>query len=60
MAGQRLRAGGSPAACGERAESKYHRLIRNAGLTVKIKSTESAVEDGKETTFLWLIAEKTG
>jgi ubiquinone/menaquinone biosynthesis C-methylase UbiE len=41
-------------------EEKTLELIRNAGLTVKTQSTESAVEDGKETTFLWLIAEKTG
>jgi len=34
-------------------------LVRNAGLTVVAQSRESAIEDGKETTFLWLIAQKT-
>jgi ubiquinone/menaquinone biosynthesis C-methylase UbiE len=33
-------------------------LVKNAGLTVIEQSTESAIEDGKETTFLWLIARK--
>ena len=33
-------------------------LIADAGLTVETKSLESAVEDGKETTFMWVIATK--
>ncbi len=39
-------------------EEKTLQLIRDAGLTVIEQSMESAVEDGKETTFLWLIARK--
>jgi SAM-dependent methyltransferase len=33
-------------------------LIRNAGLELVTESFESAVEDGKETTFLWIMARK--
>lgn len=39
-------------------ENKTLMLIRDAGLTVTEQSLESAIEDGKETTFLWLIAAK--
>jgi ubiquinone/menaquinone biosynthesis C-methylase UbiE len=39
-------------------EDKTLTLIRNAGLTIIEQSLESAIEDGKETTFLWLIATK--
>ncbi|MEE4186793.1 MAG: class I SAM-dependent methyltransferase [Gammaproteobacteria bacterium] len=33
-------------------------LIRDAGLELVTESFESAVEDGKETTFLWIMARK--
>lgn len=39
-------------------EEKTLQLVTDAGLTVIEQSKESAVEDGKETTFLWLIARK--
>lgn len=39
-------------------EAKTLQLISDAGLTVVEQSKESAIEDGKETTFLWLIAVK--
>ncbi|MBT8422505.1 MAG: class I SAM-dependent methyltransferase [Gammaproteobacteria bacterium] len=34
------------------------KLIADAGLTVVTKSMESAIEDGRETTFLWVISQK--
>jgi len=34
------------------------RLIRDAGLRIDHESFESAVEDGRETTFLWITARK--
>lgn len=34
------------------------KLVENAGFEIAEKSLESAVEDGKETTFLWIIARK--
>jgi SAM-dependent methyltransferase len=37
---------------------KTLQLVKGAGLTIIEQSTESAIEDGKETTFLWLIAKK--
>lgn len=33
-------------------------LIHNAGLNVITQSRESAIEEGKETTFLWVISQK--
>jgi len=36
------------------------RIIDDAGLDIVVQSRESAVEDGKETTFLWVIARKRG
>jgi SAM-dependent methyltransferase len=39
-------------------EEKTLQLVNSAGLQVIEQSKESAVEDGKETTFLWLIARK--
>ena len=39
-------------------EDKTLQLVKGAGLTIIEQSTESAIEDGKETTFLWLIAKK--
>jgi SAM-dependent methyltransferase len=39
-------------------EDKTITLVRNAGLTIVEQSRESAIEDGKETTFLWMIARK--
>jgi ubiquinone/menaquinone biosynthesis C-methylase UbiE len=39
-------------------EDKTLQLIKGAGLTIIEQSTESALEDGKETTFLWIIARK--
>jgi len=39
-------------------EEKTLELIRNAGLNILDTAKESAVESGKETTFLWVIAEK--
>jgi len=39
-------------------EDKTLSLVRNAGLQIVEQSKESAIEDGKETTFLWLIAQK--
>jgi ubiquinone/menaquinone biosynthesis C-methylase UbiE len=34
-------------------------LVRSPGFEIITQSKESAIEDGKETTFLWLIARKT-
>ena len=39
-------------------EEKTLQLITDAGLAVLEQSKESAIEDGKETTFLWIIARK--
>ena len=39
-------------------EEKTLELIANAGLNVLSTSRESAVESGKETTFLWVVAER--
>ncbi len=41
-------------------EEKTLRLIREPGFEIIEQSKESAVEDGKETTFLWIIARKPG
>ena len=41
-------------------EDKTLALLSSAGLSIVEQSRESAVEDGKETTFLWLIAAKPG
>lgn len=35
-------------------------LIADAGLEIVVQSRESAIEDGRETTFLWVIARKPG
>ncbi len=40
------------------AEEPTLQLINACGLEVVVQSNESAVEDGKETTFLWVIARK--
>ncbi len=37
---------------------KTRELVTDAGLTIIEHSMESAVEDGKETTFLWILATK--
>jgi ubiquinone/menaquinone biosynthesis C-methylase UbiE len=37
---------------------KTVKLVTDCGLTIREQSMESAVEDGKETTFLWLLANK--
>jgi len=39
-------------------EEKTLELVRNAGLNVLETAKESAIENGKETTFLWIIAER--
>jgi ubiquinone/menaquinone biosynthesis C-methylase UbiE len=39
-------------------EDKTLELVRNAGLEIIEQAKESEEEDGKETTFLWLIARK--
>ncbi|MDG1463039.1 MAG: class I SAM-dependent methyltransferase, partial [Gammaproteobacteria bacterium] len=39
-------------------EEKTLELIGNAGLKVLDTSKESAIENGKETTFLWVVAER--
>jgi ubiquinone/menaquinone biosynthesis C-methylase UbiE len=41
-------------------EEKTLGLIREPGFEIIEQSKESAVEDGKETTFLWIIARKPG
>lgn len=41
-------------------EDKSIALIKNAGLEIIEQSKESAIEEGKETTFLWVIAKKPG
>ncbi len=40
------------------AEEPTLRLIAECGLEVVVQSNESAIEDGRETTFLWVIARK--
>ena len=37
-------------------EARTIELVTSAGLKIIEQSKESAIEDGKETTFLWLLA----
>jgi len=39
-------------------EDKTIQMVRATGLEVMVQEKESALEDGKETTFLWIIARK--